>query len=645
MERRSNTPYEGSKFHNKLALVAAVGLCLAAMHSAIRADEQNTNPTAERLVEEARQAELDCDNSRFFALLRQAVQIAPDYELARWQLGQVKVGGEWLTVEEAQRRAAANPRQAEYRELRKAHGETPQGQLELARWCRKNNLQQESLFHWASVLAVAPMNEEAQRAVGRRWRNGRLLTPDEIAEEKRQLREARQASKEWAPKVAKWKRAISGRDAAKREAALEEIRSLATTDVIPSVEEHTLGRDARDKDQAEACRLTSLAFVQALAKMPAIAATESLVRYAVFSPVTDVRKAAIENLNPRPQHDYVPLLLSGLAMPIESSFQVKTEADGSVHYVHSLYREGAESDISYDVRRSAMQHDLRGRRYIRDTYTNKTKIGPRSESPALVAARKAVVASRYQNRFGSVALAAERQVSEANGAILAMNDLITPVLGATTGKDLGQSPTAWWNWWREHNEYYASDDKPVEQYYNSDTESYYYGAPSYSEVSSAPLPPPPPPGRYSCFVKGTTVWAKPGKQPIESLELGDLVLSQNVNTGELTYKPVISITIRPPSKTLQLSVGNEKLRTTLGHPLWVAGVGWRMAKELGDGAILHAVTGAQRVSAVEPAGEEAAYNLVVADFNTYFVGESGVLVHDNTPRRPTQATVPGMAAE
>jgi hypothetical protein len=68
-----------------------------------------------------------------------------------------------------------------------------------------------------------------------------------------------------------------------------------------------------------------------------------------------------------------------------------------------------------------------------------------------------------------------------------------------------------------------------------------------------------------------------------------------------------------------------------------------MAKELGDGAILHGVTSSPRVAAIEPAGESEAYNLVVADFNTYFVGHSGILVHDNTPRKPTLASVPGIA--
>jgi len=52
-----------------------------------------------------------------------------------------------------------------------------------------------------------------------------------------------------------------------------------------------------------------------------------------------------------------------------------------------------------------------------------------------------------------------------------------------------------------------------------------------------------------------------------------------------------------------------------------------------------------RVAAIESTDEAEAYNLIVADFNTYFVGKGGILVHDNTPRRPTRATVPGLASK
>jgi hypothetical protein len=54
------------------------------------------------------------------------------------------------------------------------------------------------------------------------------------------------------------------------------------------------------------------------------------------------------------------------------------------------------------------------------------------------------------------------------------------------------------------------------------------------------------------------------------------------------------------------------------------------------------VDGTVRIENVTPAGEDKAYNLVVDDFNTYFVGSSGLLVHDNEFRKPTRAIVPGL---
>ena len=44
---------------------------------------------------------------------------------------------------------------------------------------------------------------------------------------------------------------------------------------------------------------------------------------------------------------------------------------------------------------------------------------------------------------------------------------------------------------------------------------------------------------------------------------------------------------------------------------------------------------------IESDGEDPAFNLVIANTNNYFVGERGILVHDNTPQTPTRAKVPG----
>ena len=110
--------------------------------------------------------------------------IAPDNSLARWQLGEMKVGNEWLSVEEAQRRAEADPRQTKYQERKESLGESPQGQLALARWCRGNKLEDEAQFHWSSVLSIDPNNKEALRAAGMRWHDGELKTVAQIREAK-----------------------------------------------------------------------------------------------------------------------------------------------------------------------------------------------------------------------------------------------------------------------------------------------------------------------------------------------------------------------------------------------------------------------------------------------------------------------------
>ena len=107
----------------------------------------------------------------------------------------------------------------------------------------------------------------------------------------------------------------------------------------------------------------------------------------------------------------------------------------------------------------------------------------------------------------------------------------------------------------------------------------------------------------------------------------------------------IGRTVRPPSEILNLSLdgGDDSHHAAAIRSGSPASAGaWR--RSLRTARCLHGVTGSPRVTAVEKSDKEEAYNLVVADFNTYFVGDSGVLVHDNTPRTPTRTTLPGLAA-
>lgn len=355
--------WRGGRVLSLYAAALFIASSLPACPSA--AAEAKGTTTAERLVQEALESEVAGDAPRHATLLEEAVRIAPNYSLARWHSGQIAVGDQWQTVEDAQQVAAADPHQAEYQRLRQQYGDSPAGQLALARWCRKNDLFDESRLHWASVLSVEPENKEAQRALGARWSHGRLMTYAQIDHAKRQMKASQKAARRWAPKINKWQRDIAD-ELDVRMQALDEIREVKDIHAIPALEEVSLQPDLSTELETVRSRQFGEAVVAALDEMPDRAATESLVRLAVLAPLDDVRDAAVDALKRRPLHDYVPLLLSGLAMPIESWFRVTTDPDGSVHYQHPLYREGQHGDWSLDAGRVVWQHDFGGRRTIVD---------------------------------------------------------------------------------------------------------------------------------------------------------------------------------------------------------------------------------------------------------------------------------------
>ncbi len=119
------------------------------------------------------------------------------------------------------------------------------------------------------------------------------------------------------------------------------------------------------------------------------------------------------------------------------------------------------------------------------------------------------------------------------------------------------------------------------------------------------------------------------------MQIGDRVLAQDADTGELAYKPVLGTTLRPPTEMVLVTTPDGAVRATRGHPFWIVGKGWRMAKELAVGDRVHGLHGSATVTALERQPAEPAYNLAVADFATYFVGAGQILAHDSTARLPT----------
>ena len=149
-----------------------------------------------------------------------------------------------------------------------------------------------------------------------------------------------------------------------------------------------------------------------------------------------------------------------------------------------------------------------------------------------------------------------------------------------------------------------------------------------------------------CLAAGTPVWTASGLVAIEKIRVGDLVLAQAPDSGELAYKPVLKTTLRPRGPLVKVRVaGGEVFETSGGHLFWVAGEGWVKSRQLKAGQELHAAQGAVGLSQVETGRTLETHNLVVADFHTYFVGRSRVLCHDNTIKRATHAVIPGLVRQ
>lgn len=609
------------------ALLAAILLATWPLGDAAGKNQATGSTTADQLIEAAGQAKADGQQGRAYALLHEAARVAPECSLARWQLGQVKIGKEWLSIEEAERRAAADPRQEKYRERKDALGEAPQDQITMARWCRGNKLEDEAEFHWASVLAIDPSNKEALRGVGKRWHEGELKSPAQIREEKQESGEARQATRKWATRVAAWMRTLSDKNAP-HGGVLTEIRAVDDIAAIPAFETVTLNSSLAPNTKNPAPRQLSLAFVGALKNMREVPGTTSLTRHAVVSPFDDVRSKAIYDLRDRPLEEFVPNLLDSMAAPLRSSYRVVRDPDGSMHYVHAIYREGPFADWSYRRERSIIQPGspvgMLANLVTPASLPEQTTTNAKTASRAVSTAGAARSARQYEEEI----IAGERKVAETNQQVAVRNQRIVAVLTGVTDQSLGSEPRPWWDWWQDYTDYYRTGERPVMA--------------SIDSYNDYIIPPAQLSGSVECFAAGTTVWTKTGQRPIETLRMGDLVLAQDIDSGEIRYKPVLARTLRPAGPTLEISTGEEKFQSTRGHPLWVAGVGWRMAKELETGAVLNTLSGSGRIEAIQSAADAETYNLVVADFNTYFVGRSGILAHDNTPRRATRAVLPGV---
>jgi hypothetical protein len=211
-------------------------------------------------------------------------------------------------------------------------------------------------------------------------------------------------------------------------------------------------------------------------------------------------------------------------------------------------------------------------------------------------------------------------------------------LQIVTGKSFPPEQAPWRNWWNEVNERPVDDQPQAPERELVVTQSFAEAATLGVDSGTSSIGV----SSHNCFASGTPVWTSRGLLAIDNIQLGDYVLSQSIETGELSYKPVVFRTLLPRTKAKLLRTSSETIHATTAHPFWVAGRGWTKVKGLSAGTPLRTVDGVVSLQETAEGGKTFAYNLEVADFGTYFVGRTGFLVHDNTAIRDLPRKAPGL---
>jgi hypothetical protein len=598
-------------------------LGLAAVNAALAETAAERLRGAAQLVQDALASEIAGAPWERGNLLQAALEKSPSYAPALWQTGHVQLQQGWVKFDEVPAIASRDGRLATYRAIRDRYPATVEGQMALARWCAAHKLPDQQRAHLTQVLAREPDNQEARRLLGDRYVNGTWLSAEELERLSGRAADDAEGVGPWDRKLRKLCADLSHHSLLRQRAAATSLGAIRDPAAIPAIDEVLFDHSP------EAARLA----VDVLAQMTDLRASGVLARYAVFSPWQSVRRAAAESLKPREMDGYVPLLLSAMASPLVAQTQLLGTRRGQPVYglEYSRQRQYHEEVVSLTPG---------------TTRTAPPPGGPGSATPAA----QSPAASPKVRAATSLAQAA---VTGQNASTEEVNQRIAETLAVATGQNGLVTPDQWWQWWNQRNEVSLAGAKSV----RTIAAPRYIGLvrvepklppileePDLAQRLPPSLAPPLSPSQapHECLAAGTPAWTDRGAVPIERVRVGDRVLSQDLENGRLAYKPVLNTTIRPPARLIRIDLNGHPMRTTGGHPFWVAGQGWVKASDLRPGMRLHSVSGSVDVDSAGPDNSAETYNLVVADYHTYFAGQEFALTHDNTIRRATNAILPGL---
>lgn len=135
-----------------------------------------------------------------------------------------------------------------------------------------------------------------------------------------------------------------------------------------------------------------------------------------------------------------------------------------------------------------------------------------------------------------------------------------------------------------------------------------------------------------CFLPGTLVLTDSGYIKIENIKVGMKVWAYNDTTRQFNLKKVNHVFEHVRDTIYKIYIGNDIINTTSDHPFFIGGK-WMRVKDIhkGDSVLSYSLTKLVIDSIKIIVKHVIVHNFEVADFHTYYVSGSKVLVHNNGP--------------
>jgi hypothetical protein len=583
--------------------------------------------------------------------LAQAVLSDPKNVTARGLLGLIAFGSRWETAERARERTLADDAQAAkralyqerrskltndeirsqqaadllenkgdyqaaYRARLRSNRRLAEAHVELGLWCDRNGLAPEETAHFTLAVHLDPYRDSSWKHLGYVKRNGRWTSRDQAADDERDEREQKKADRYWEPLLKKWTDWLG--DKRHREEAENLLATVVDRRAVPSILK-LFPINRPEADQLHRVRL--------LARIDDPSSSRAIANQAVQTQFESVRRATIETLKKRPPRDYAGNLVEMIHGTIQYKVQAVSGPDsrGALAIDAPRFRMVRTYDVppAFELAssfRGYVGYDDNGMPVVvqgRELDYMKRQIS----NPEAIAAKVREIEIRTANMLNEATLAAQVQMAADISAIKLANDQarddnasVVPVLKSAAGApaSLGDDEDAWRGWWFDTLGYsYQASPKPT----------------FTQDVAAQYLP-------YSirtCFAAGTPVHTLDGAHPIEAIQVGDQVISQDAASGALSFQPVVFVHRNPPAKTLRLTLSDgQSVVCSVYHRFWKANLGWTQARELKPGDPLRSLARIVRVNSIEPDSVLPLYNLDVAGSRTFFAGRTALLVHDNT---------------